>query len=120
MFQIILVVWATLYLRKRGVLQRLTIEDFPTVSSDMFDEWRRLEVQSLEYFAWTVLGATALSIVGVVLAVLTSPSGSNSPWVVIWGLLVPPVSWLVGAVLAVVPGTRAQRIKKSAGIIWPK
>jgi len=100
-------------------LKCLTPEDFPDVPAEEFDRWRNLELKSINIFALSIAATIVLSLVaGVVLALPHRGSGSDDMSLfVMFGTL---ACFLLCLLIAAIPGTKAQKLKKSLGITWPK
>jgi hypothetical protein len=119
---IMLIIWALVQLDKLGKLKRLRETDFPQVPSNLFEEWRQMEIKSIHLFEWTVWLFPVYLIVGFFVAVLISKvmkiTDDSIGFVILFSIYF--LSLLIGFVLASNFGTKAKKIKESAGITWPK
>jgi len=129
---IIHLVHATALAFARPKYRRLQARDFPGIPSDKFEEWRRLELRSIDIFLWATWGLLAI---GAVIAIfVVAPAVREAErrrpgwfkWEELAVLGAYLVSYLVYFVLSLVGlaisnmyESRAKRLKKSLGIHWP-
>ena len=113
MIQIICLIIGIIYALRRPKLKALGNSAFPDVPADKFEEWKRLELQSINYFLWASWGVFLLSIIATMLLGSTSPGGALGLQIVFL------VVFLLLLVIAAVFGSKAAKLKKQFGIKWP-
>ena len=114
----IILVFGIVLAFRRVNLKRLRAADFPGVPSDKLEEWRRLELRSIDVFL--KYGIASIVIFGLMYVFCLFPGLE-----LLCGLLVNMgllplafcVLFLVGLVLSVVNKIKATRLKKSLGPI---
>lgn len=95
------------YLFRRPKVARLTAGMFPSVPVEDFLEWQRLELQSIDIFLWG----------SAVLSVLSFFAGAVIPAAQLMGAQIGFfVAMLLVMIVAAVPGTKSERIRKQHGI----
>src|ERR1700737_4935806 len=62
---LILLIFASISYSRKKQLDSLVAADFPTVAPDRFDEWRLLELKSVDIFLWV---AAVLFLISIVLS----------------------------------------------------
>jgi len=113
MAQIILLVLGIFYVFKRPKLKRLTGAEFPGVPSSGFEEWRKLELASIDIFLWATWG---LAVIGTIVAfALASMLAQSGEAVIVCYCLI----FLSGLILSAIKGSKAAKLRKSLGIQWP-
>jgi len=116
---------------RRSKCSRLEAGDFPGVPGDRFEQWRRVELRSIEISLWVTSG---LLLVGVILAIfvlgpdvflsLVAPRQFSWALAIIYGSAIAVVFpyfllCLLGLTISAMYGSKAKRLKKSLGIQWP-
>jgi hypothetical protein len=110
--------------KKRRNLTALAANDFPGVKPDGFEQWRHLEVRSLDIFLGVI---AALAISGLLLSVIQpggTPTGRPPTPGEVRGVVLLIggyfLSFLLGLTVSAIYGSKAARLKKTLGIEWPK
>lgn len=116
MLLIILLIAGGYYFSKRLKLKPLTATDFPEVPVERFNEWKQLELNSIDIFLWASWGLALIGLI-VRLIMLTGPDSENTgnSSIIIYAL----VFW-GGLIASAVIGSKAKKLKQSLGIVWPK
>jgi len=110
---------------RRSKCRRLEAGDFPGVPSDKFEEWRRLELKSIDILLWTQWGLVAISAIFAIFVLRPLlRSGEYYAGLFLFGayvLFYPAylVLLLVGLMISASCGSEAKSLKKSLGIEWP-
>jgi hypothetical protein len=114
MLKIILLILGIIYAVRRLKLKALESKQFPDVPVDKFQEWKDLELRSIDIFLWATWGLLIISI-PVGLAV-----GKAFPGGVLGFRVLLFVLFLVLLVFSAISGSKAAKLKKQFGIKWPK
>ena len=114
MIQLILLIVGVFYFVKRPRLKRLAATNFPAVPPDRFEEWRHLELASIDIFLWATWG---LAIIGTIFGFVLAAVIPESAGVFTAGYI---VLFLAGLTVSAIKGSKAAGLKKSLGINWPR
>lgn len=104
------------YFYKRLKIQPLAATEFPEVALKDFNEWKQLELNSIDIFLWATWGMALIGLI-VRLIMLSGPetdNTGNAP-VIIYILV-----FFGGLIASAVIGSKAKKLKQSLGIAWPK
>jgi len=122
MVQLILLILGIVYAFRRPKLKRLSAAEFPDIPADRFLEWKRLELMSINVFLWSTWGLLLLGcLLSIVIGLALGFSGAE---VARQGGLVFQGAYLglflVGLLVSAIYGSKAQKLRKSSGIQWPR
>jgi hypothetical protein len=119
---LILLLFAIRYIPKRQRLTALAAADFPNVAAERFEEWRRMELRSIDVLLWVAGVLLVLGLVGSGIINMVEAAGRGpTPGLVIGvGALfgVNLLTFFGGLTVSAVHGSRAARLRKSLGINW--
>ena len=110
MIQIICLILGIVYALRRP---KLTAFANPGISNEKFEEWKRLELKSIDTFLWTAWGLLIISILAgfVVGSVFL---GGTTGIQIVFGIL-----FFLLLVVAIAFAGKAGKLKKQLGIKWP-
>jgi hypothetical protein len=122
MLGLILLVMGIIYFMRRPKIARLSPEEYPQVPRDVFEEWQRNELRSIDTFiaaTWgtMVIGFVAGLIIGFVLADQRGPAGASVIFLLFFGQL---ALFLFGLIVSAIYGSRGAKLRKEYGIRLPK
>jgi len=107
MMDIILFIFAIVYVIKRPKIALLKAADYPDVPSDKFEEWKRLDLLSRDIIIWVGFGWIAIEVIGAIIL---------RGYVFGLAILALPVL-LISMIIAAIFGTKANKIKKFHNIV---
>lgn len=109
-FSLILLALAFTYLSRRPKFAGLRADQFPGVPTDRFNQWRRLELTSIDIFVWSAFIVAAAEFI-------LSMGGSRLIENV-WGVatIAFVICLLVALPVSAVYGTRATALRRKLGI----
>ena len=113
MVQIILLIVGVVYAFRRPKISKLKPEQFPNVPHEVFDQWKRLELRSIDIFLWATWG---VAIIGTVIAFVIVQSNPTLAGPIQIAYI---VVFLVGLIFSAIDGSKAAKIRKSHAIPWP-
>ncbi len=116
MVQLILLIVGIVYAVKRPRYVRLVPQDYPEVDPARFEEWRGLELRSIDIFLWATWG---LFVISVVVGVLLGVSGAGGGARMTFGGAVM-LLFLGGLVMSAIAGSKAAKLRKELDIEFPK
>lgn len=120
MIQVILLIMGIVYFFRKNKISKVTSESFPHIPKDQFEEWKRLEVKSIDIFLWGTWGLFIISfplafILVPILLAIQSQVGQDSPIVFAYpGLML--VALLTLLFISALIGSKAAKLQKSLGI----
>ena len=109
MIQIIVLIVGIVYAFRRAKIKRLEAAIFPDVPMEKFNEWKMLEMKSIDRFLWASWG---LFVIGFVVMVI---GGKNEVVMQAFNIIMV-LAFFVLLVMAAIPGTKAAKLKKQLGI----
>jgi hypothetical protein len=95
-------------------LNKLTPSDLAGIPIEKFDEWKKTELKSIYFYLLATWGVLIVSKVATRLITPHFPSGAfaiNSSI---------EIAFVVLLIVSAVFGSKAKKLKKSLGILWPK
>lgn len=121
MIQIILLIVGIVYAVRRPKYANANAASFPNVDPARFEEWRKLELKSIDIFLWSTWGTFALSLLlgfglGLILGATGQAAGAQSHPLVIGLEVVMTVLFFGGLVFAAIAGSQATKLRKELGI----
>jgi hypothetical protein len=114
MVQIVLLIVGIVYAVRRPKLKALTVLDFPGVPADRFEEWKALELKSIDLFLWATWGLLIVSIPVALLVGAAFPGGAMGLQVLFL------VLFLLLLAVSAAFGSKGAKLKKALGIKWPR
>lgn len=123
MLQIILGIIGIVYLVRRPRYAQARAEGFPKVDPFVFEQWRGLEIKSIDIFLWATWGTFFLSLawgfgLGLVVAAIAPSSDAGE---MLGRLMTPLIGLMVllffgGLVWSAIVGSQAAKLRKQHGI----
>jgi hypothetical protein len=109
---------------RRQQLTALVADDFPNVAPDQFRQWQSLELRSIDVFLRVAAVLFVIGTMGSILLSMASPADSAAGI----GLIITSMVligahilvFFIGLTVSAVHGSKAARLRKSLGIVWPK
>ncbi len=124
MLRIVMIVFGIFALIRLPRLQRLRSSDYPHVDRALFAAWHRAEKRAAAWLIAAGLGVTAVEFAAAFVVGLTIGASGGSDTDIeaaVFPIGVSAVLAFLGLlVVAAVYGSRAAKLKKAAGIPWPK
>lgn len=109
-----LLLMGIVYAFQRFKLKSLSPSDLEEIPTDKFEEWKTSELKSIDFYLLATWGVLIVSKMAGILIIPHFPSGAfaiNSSIVIVFVVLL-----IVSAVF----GSKAKKLKKNFGILWPK
>ncbi|MFA6045430.1 MAG: hypothetical protein WC718_10635 [Phycisphaerales bacterium] len=123
MIQIVLLVLGIIAMVRYPRLNKIAPADFPAVPAESVEQWRSAEKAAAIWLIVASVGVFILQLgVGFLLGFLMALSGSPAKQIdsvgSIFGFATLAL-FLVLLVIAAIAGSKASKLKKAAGIVWP-
>lgn len=117
MLQIVLIIMGIFYFIRRPKIARLTAADLPTIPPETLEQWKQLELKSIDWFLWATWG---VSVLGTLFGLLISAALPGSGVAV---FIITLTLFLAGLIVSATYGSQASRLKKEmfkqAGLTLP-
>jgi len=110
MLAIILLTLGIIYFYRRSKINAMVCSNYPDVPADRFEEWKALELKSIDIFLWATWGLLIISIPLFILVLVSVPGAVIGVQYILFFM------FLILLLISAFRGSKAAAIKKQYGI----